>query len=128
MAVQHRPHASPRDEILYEDYSDRDTERLYALFRHMNRLLAGRRPSRDAEPKLSERARAIDPRRMSPEARYLMVHILRRQGRLEQRVAENPHWARLARIGDRPPHGRRLVLSERPTHAHEHFERVGIVL
>lgn len=128
MTMQHRPHASPRDEILYEDYADRDVERLYALFRHMNRLLAGRRPSRDAEPRLSERARALDPRRMSPEARYLMVHILRRQGRLEQRVSENPHWKGLLRIGDRPPKGRPLVLSERPTHAHEHFERVGIVL
>lgn len=108
--------------ILYEDFSDRDPHRLYELFRVLNRTMLMRTPT------TRERARAIDASRMSPEARYLLKHLLVLQGRYERLLGELPGIDDLRRVGHTPPGGLPLVLSEHPTGAHPYFDEVGIVL
>lgn len=108
--------------IAYEDYSDRDPLRLYELFRVLNRTMLMRTPA------TRRRARSLNASAMGPEARYLLKHLLVLQGRYDVLLDELEGLCALRNIGDKPPGGRPLVLSEHPTGAHPYFDRVGIIL
>lgn len=109
-------------DVVYDDYADRDMNRLYELFRVLNRVMLMRSDLN------RRRMASLDASRMGPEARYLLKHLLVLQGRHDSLLDELCGLSTLRNVGDEPPGGLPLVLSEHPTGAHPYFDRVGIVL
>lgn len=108
--------------VAYEDFSDRDPHRLYELFRVLNRVMLMRSDLN------RRRAASLDASRMCPEARYLLKHLLMLQGRYDFLLKMFNGLRTLQDVGDEPPGGLPLVLSENPTGAHPYFDQVGIIL
>lgn len=106
-------------QLYYDAQHGWEPQDFYALYRYLDRMFSSGKPHR------AEEIASLDLKRMTPETRYLMKHLLILQGSFRDTMKRYPNLRGL--MGDVKLTGQ-LVLREPPRGTYDYFTRMGIQL